>query len=126
MKDLVNVFKAIGDETRLKILLLLTNRNICAKGIAKHINISEAAVSQHIKVLKQSNLITGYKEGYYTMYYINKDTFQKSKDFIGYLINEDISNQSDRFDIEEFNILDCKAKCKSSRKCCKKIFEEGN
>ena len=57
MKEKVKDFKAIGDETRLKILILLSTKNICAKGIAKHLEISEAAVSQHIKVLKEANLI---------------------------------------------------------------------
>ena len=45
MKEEVKVFKAIGDETRLKILLLLSTKNICAKGIARNLDISEAAVS---------------------------------------------------------------------------------
>ena len=124
MKDIVNLFKAMGDETRVKILLLLAKKNICAKGISKHVNISEAAVSQHIKVLKQSNLITGYKDGYYVIYHINKDVFQKSKDFIGSLIDEDIDNHKEIVEIQEFNILDCKAHCKSMKKCCKKKLEE--
>ena len=41
MKEEVKVFKAIGDETRLKILLLLSTKNICAKGIARNLDISE-------------------------------------------------------------------------------------
>ena len=67
MNEKIKIFKAIGDETRVKILILLSNRNICAKGIAKHLEISEAAVSQHIKILKEANIITGYKEGYYML-----------------------------------------------------------
>ena len=35
MNEKVKVFKAIGDETRLKILILLSSKNVCAKGIAK-------------------------------------------------------------------------------------------
>lgn len=124
MKDIVNVFKSMGDETRVKILLLLAHKNVCAKGIAKHVNISEAAVSQHIKVLKQNNLITGYKDGYYVIYHTNKELFQKSKDFLGSLINEDLQDYKEKFDIQEFNILDCKTNCKSMKKCCKKRLEE--
>ena len=68
MKEEVKVFKAIGDETRLKILLLLSTKNICAKGIARNLDISEAAVSQHIKILKEAELIVAYKSGYFVMY----------------------------------------------------------
>ena len=45
MNEEVKVFKALGDETRLKILVLLSNKNVCAKGIAKNLEISEACVS---------------------------------------------------------------------------------
>ncbi len=116
MKDIVSIFKAMGDETRLKILLLLSSKNICAKGIAKHMNISEAAVSQHIKLLKECNLITGYKEGYYVMYNINKESFDKAKDFISSLTNENIKL--------EINLLECKTNCKAMKRCCKKRLEE--
>ena len=72
MEERIKIFKAIADETRLKILILVSHKNICAKGIAKHLNISEAAVSQHIKVLKESSLIVGYKRGYHLMYELNR------------------------------------------------------
>lgn len=57
MNNFINLFKAIADETRVNILILLSKKNMCAKGIAKHLEISEAAVSQHIKILKESQLI---------------------------------------------------------------------
>lgn len=123
MKDIVNIFKAMGDETRLQILLLLNSKNVCAKGISKHIGISEAAVSQHIKILKQSNIITGHKEGYYIIYNINKEVLQNSMEFMNLLIDEDIKKHS-MFGIQEFNILNCKNNCKSMKRCCKKKLEE--
>ena len=57
MEDLVKVFKALSDETRLKILLIISKRTICQKGISRHLGISESAVSQHIKVLKESGIV---------------------------------------------------------------------
>lgn len=124
MKDISNLFKAMSDETRLKILLLLVNKDICAKGIAKHLNISEAAVSQHIKVLKQNELITGYKEGYYVMYHINKEVLQKLKGFLGHLIDNDLQNYKQKFELQQFNILSCKSNCKYIKNCCKKKLDE--
>ena len=77
MNEKIKIFKAIGDETRVKILILLSNRNICAKGIAKHLEISEAAVSQHIKILKEANIIIAYKQGYYVMYELNERVLER-------------------------------------------------
>ena len=79
MEDLVKVFKALSDETRLKILLIISKRTICQKGISRHLGISESAVSQHIKVLKESGIVTGIKQGYSVIYVINDDCFKEAK-----------------------------------------------
>ncbi|AYE34631.1 metalloregulator ArsR/SmtB family transcription factor [Clostridium septicum] len=124
MKEKVKVFKAVGDETRIKILVLLSKKNICAKGIARHLNISEAAVSQHIKILKDVNLITGYKKGYYVIYDLNKSVLEDAIDFMSLLINDDISSINNKLNINDFNILKCKNNCKSKKVCCKNLLEE--
>ena len=100
MEKLVKVFKALSDETRLNILLLVSKRSVCQKGISKYLGISDSAVSQHIKVLKEANIITGYKEGYYMLYHIN-DT-------------ENILN-----DIT-VSTIGCSDNCKSAQMCCKR------
>ncbi|MEG0297867.1 MAG: metalloregulator ArsR/SmtB family transcription factor [Clostridium sp.] len=82
MEENIKVFKAFGDETRIKILSLISIKSMCAKGIAKHLNITEAAVSQQIKILKDSNLIIGYKVGYNIFYDINEMILQNAIDFI--------------------------------------------
>lgn len=126
MKEKVRVFKAMGDETRIKILLLLSKRNICAKGIAKHLDISEAEVSQHIKILKDVNLITGYKRGYYVVYDLNKEVLENAINFMSLLINDDINSISNKLNIKlsDINISQCKINCKSMKSCCKKLLKE--
>ena len=126
MKEKVKVFKAIGDETRLKILILLSTKNICAKGIAKHLEISEAAVSQHIKVLKEANLIIAYKNGYYAMYELNNEVLEESKNFIDILIHKDVDLISKKYNIKisDFSTARCKQGCKTMKGCCRKKFKE--
>lgn len=126
MNEKVKVFKAIGDETRLKILILLSSKNVCAKGIAKHLEISEAAVSQHIKTLKEANLVIAYKEGYYVMYELNKDILENAKKFMDLLIHKDIDLISKQCNIKisDFNMATCKLSCKSMKCCCKRKFKE--
>ncbi len=126
MKEKVKVFKAIGDETRLKILILLSTKNICAKGIARHLEISEAAVSQHIKVLKEANLIIAYKNGYYVMYELNNEVLEESKNFIDILIHKDVDLISKKYNIKisDFSTARCKQGCKTMKGCCRKKFKE--
>ena len=126
MKEKVKVFKAIGDETRLKILILLSTKNICAKGIAKHLEISEAAVSQHIKVLKEANLIIAYKNGYYVMYELNNEVLEEVKNFIDILIHKDVDLISKKYNIKisDFSTARCKQGCKTMKGCCRKKFKE--
>lgn len=118
MNQIIQVFKALGDETRLKILIILSRRSICAKGISSHLNISEAAVSQHLKVLKDAGIIIGEKHGYFVRYNLQKNTLSEIINFIE-LINEKSSTVAKDFDL---NIsVDCKAACKASQnRCCHK------
>ncbi|SCJ97675.1 HTH-type transcriptional repressor CzrA [uncultured Clostridium sp.] len=126
MEEKIKIFKAIADETRLKILILVSHKNICAKGIAKHLNISEAAVSQHIKILKESSLIIGYKRGYHLMYELNRESLEESISFINEIINDDFKLISDGLSDKErsFDISVCKHSCKSMKNCCKNILKE--
>ncbi|MEG2935215.1 MAG: metalloregulator ArsR/SmtB family transcription factor [Clostridium sp.] len=126
MVDNVKVFKAMGDETRLKILILLSKKNICAKGIARHLDISEAAVSQHVKVLKEAELIIGYKRGYHVIYDLNKQVLIEAQSFIKLLIEDDVYSINDKFNlnVKDLNNLQCKAECKAAKNCCKKFKEE--
>ena len=126
MIDNLKAFKAMSDETRIKILILLSKKNICAKGIAKHLEISEAAVSQHIKVLKEANLITGFKMGYHVLYDLNKQVLYNQIDFLKVIINEDLYSINNKFNINVNSLreLKCKKGCKVIKNCCNKSFKE--
>ena len=53
--ELTKLLKAMSDETRFKILTLLLEHNYCVRGLAKKLDLSEAAVSQHLKILRKQN-----------------------------------------------------------------------
>lgn len=69
--------KAMADDTRFKIIELLLKRNYCVGALADLLYISEAAVSQHIKVLRDADLVTGEKKGYYMHYKVNHSTLRQ-------------------------------------------------
>lgn len=115
INHIVQVLKALGDETRLKILIILSRKSICAKGIARHLNISEAAVSQHIRVLKDADIVVGEKVGYYVRYDLKESTLMKVSDFIN-LIHDEYSQTN--FGIELHIPNECVGLCRQNKKGC--------
>ena len=118
MNKLSKIFKALSDETRLKVLLLVSKRDICQKGISKYLGITDSSVSQHIKILKEAEIITGYKEGYYVFYHVNKNVFDDCISFFNSIENIN----SNILEISNINLIstDCTRNCKSIKKCCKR------
>ncbi|WP_054740959.1 ArsR/SmtB family transcription factor [Cellulosilyticum ruminicola] len=70
--ELTNVLKAISDETRMNIIKLLLEHDYCVRGLAKKLGISESAVSQHIKIMRENNILVPEKRGYFIHYKANK------------------------------------------------------
>ena len=79
--------KAIADETRLKILECLLTKNYCVQALAKHNQISEPAVSQHLKILREADLVIGEKRGYYVHYSVKRDNLKQIAGAIEKLAN---------------------------------------
>jgi ArsR family transcriptional regulator len=52
---------------------LLLNRDYCVGGLARTLGISEAAVSQHLKVLKDTGIVRGVKHGYFMHYQVERN-----------------------------------------------------
>lgn len=71
--DVTLALKALADETRMKIVALLLKHNYCVRALAGELGVSEAAVSQHLKVLREAGLLAGEKKGYYMHYDLNRD-----------------------------------------------------
>ena len=70
---MVEVLKALADDSRFKIIKLLLKHKHCVRALSAKLNISEPAVSQHLKILKNNNLVYCQKNGYFMQYFINSD-----------------------------------------------------
>ena len=66
--DLSVMMKALGDPTRLSIFQQILIRKHCVRSLSKKLGISEPAVSQHMKVLKEAELVYGERYGYHIHY----------------------------------------------------------
>ena len=62
------MLKALGEPMRLKIYQALLERKHCVHSLSKKLGISESAISQHMKVMKDAGLVYGEKYGYHTHY----------------------------------------------------------
>ncbi|MCK5128577.1 MAG: winged helix-turn-helix transcriptional regulator [Clostridiales bacterium] len=117
MEKLIEKFKALGDKTRFKIFLLLSENQICVSGLAKTLDISESAVSQHLKVLRNAGLIIGEKVGYFTHYNVQKGVLKEMEGIIGELAKNtiDLEETSKELHVDDF---DCTQVCDSKSKKC--------
>jgi DNA-binding transcriptional ArsR family regulator len=70
------LFKALSDENRRKILDLLRDRDLTVGEIADHFAMSKPGISQHLSVLKNANLVFAEKKGQYVYYSLNSSVFQ--------------------------------------------------
>jgi len=77
MDQLFPIFKALGDETRLQLFQLLLSHDLCVGALARRLGISSAAVSQHLRVLRQARLVRGEKRGYWTHYAVDRDQLRQ-------------------------------------------------
>ncbi len=60
-QEIVQVFKTLSDETRFNLVRLLLTHDFCVGALAHRLGISEAAVSQHLKSLREAGLVKGEK-----------------------------------------------------------------
>ncbi len=80
MNDFLSVLKALGDETRFNIVGLLLEHDFCVRALAKRLEISEAAVSQHLQILRKAGVVRGEKRGYFTHYRVENEALENTID----------------------------------------------
>ncbi|MDZ7836325.1 MAG: metalloregulator ArsR/SmtB family transcription factor [Alkalibacterium sp.] len=68
-----DLFKVLSDETRLKILQLLTDGELCACDIIEEFNITQPTLSYHMKILREKNLVTTRREGNRILYALDRE-----------------------------------------------------
>lgn len=75
---MANVFKALGDPTRREILKLLSEKDRSAGEISENFNMSKPAITKHLDILREAELISSEKEGLYVIYSINISVLQEA------------------------------------------------
>ncbi|MEY8333984.1 metalloregulator ArsR/SmtB family transcription factor [Lachnospiraceae bacterium 47-T17] len=71
--DLAELFKVFGDSTRIRILYVLFQSELCVCDLAEVLGMTQSAVSHQLKILKQAKLVTGRREGKSVFYALADD-----------------------------------------------------
>lgn len=75
--DLSELFKMFGDSTRIKIMNVLINGEMCVNDISDMIGVSQSAVSHQLRILKDAKLVKYKKVGNMAYYFLADDHVEK-------------------------------------------------
>lgn len=71
--DLSELFKVFGDSTRIRILFVLFEAEVCVCDLAKALNMTQSAISHQLRILKQNKLVKSRREGKSVFYSLSDD-----------------------------------------------------
>lgn len=97
---IVQILKALGDETRIRIINILRNGPLCVCEIESILEITQSNASRHLNKLMNVNLVTYYKEAKYVYYKLNEDTLNEYN-FIKFILEDELEKEGKlKFDYE--------------------------
>ena len=90
IEELAEIFKALSDPTRLKLIQLLGEQSpdvcsgtcnghkfLCVNALAHRLEVTQSAVSQHLRVLRQAGLVRGVRHGPFVHYSLDPEGLEK-------------------------------------------------
>lgn len=82
---LTEIFKALSDETRLRILSLILGGEMCVCEIEQCLGLTQSNASRHLTALKNAGILTSTKHAQWAYYKLNEDFCEKHKELCAYL-----------------------------------------
>ena len=92
IEELAEIFKALSDPTRLRLVKLLSEHPLhdcpnecngqdflCVNALARRLGVTQSAVSQHLRVLRQAKIVRGVRRGHFMHYSIDQDGLEQYK-----------------------------------------------
>ncbi|WP_217077418.1 ArsR/SmtB family transcription factor [Clostridium baratii] len=80
--EYVPMFKALADETRLRIVHMIGDGELCACDILENFNITQPTLSYHMKILTESGLVNGVRDGAWMKYSLNEERINELKEIL--------------------------------------------
>ena len=99
---LAELFKALSDPTRLKLVKLLNDCQpgvcqggpLCVNALAHQLGVSQSAVSQHLRILRQAGLVRGARQGAFMHYSLDPEGLDKYKTALRETLGEEFTISS--------------------------------
>ena len=97
IEKLVEIFKALSDPTRLRLVKLLNDCQpgvcqggpLCVNALAHQLGVTQSAVSQHLRILRQAGLVSGARRGSFMHYSLDLDGLEKYRAALRETLGED-------------------------------------
>lgn len=78
-QKIAQISKVLGIDTRVKMVRLLREKPLCVGALARRLDITPGAVSQHLRILKAASVVVPEKKGYFVHYSLDRKNLQKWK-----------------------------------------------
>ena len=75
--ELARLLKVLAVGTRVRIVQLLKGRVLCVGALAAQLDVTQGAVSQHLRVMRDAGLVIDEKRGYFVHYRLNEETLDR-------------------------------------------------
>ena len=86
-KELARILKVLSVDTRVRIVCLLKGRALCVNALATRLGVTQGAVSQHLRVMRDASLVIDEKRGFYVHYRLNEQTLAAWREAIDQLLD---------------------------------------
>jgi len=96
-QKLARIFKALSVDTRVRIVQLLKDRALCVGALSARLDVTQGAVSQHLRILRDADLVVPEKRGYYVHYCLNERTVLKWKNTVERFLGKECETKVSRY-----------------------------
>ncbi|MBN1423605.1 winged helix-turn-helix transcriptional regulator [Candidatus Fermentibacteria bacterium] len=86
-RDLARLMKVLSADARVRIVQLLKERPLCVNALAARLGVTQGAVSQHLRIMRDAGLVVDEKHGYFTHYRLNQETLAAWREVIDELLD---------------------------------------
>jgi DNA-binding transcriptional ArsR family regulator len=75
--ELARILKVLSVGTRVRIVQLLRKQALCVNALAARLDVTQGAVSQHLRIMRDAGLVIDEKHGYHVHYRLNEETLER-------------------------------------------------
>jgi ArsR family transcriptional regulator len=105
MKDILKVFKALSDPTRLRIMMLLMEKELCVCELVFILKMEQSRISHQMRILRDADLVEDIRDGKWIIYRIPETIRESLKPLFGQYLKEKIKESRESMqDLENLKI----------------------